>query len=144
MICFMGYMVSQNQFVLWKITKSVFFYCLECGVDWPINSLWNHIEPNNIACATNTGSPKKTNWSITAQCSKEMLWVIRTKGSGTSYSKDHFNGSKYLEQLSVHSCKRKKKEKIWQNSSHLEFHSIFNQDGITNSPKICSFKGQKG
>lgn len=67
------------------------------------------------------------------------------RGWQTVYSKDHFNGPKYLEQLSLHSCKREKKEKIWQNSSHLEFHSIFNQDGITNSPKKSAVsKGKKG
>lgn len=83
------------------------------------------------------------NWSITVQCSKETLELLGQKGSRTSYSKDHFNGPKYSEQLSVHSCKRKKKEKIWQNSSHLEFHSIFNQDGITNSPKNLQFQRAK-
>lgn len=72
-------------------------------------------------------------------------FVIRTKGSGTSYSKNHFNGPKYLEQLSVHSCKIKKKinQKIRNDSSHLEFHSIFNQDGITNFPKNLQFQRAK-
>lgn len=79
--------------------------------------------------------------SSTSKCSE----LLGTKGRWTIYSKDHFNGPKYLEQLSLHSCKREKNEKIWQNSSHLEFHSIFNQDGITNSPKKSAVsKGKKG
>lgn len=36
-----------------------------------------------------------------------------------------------------------KQKKIWQKKSHLEFHSIFNQDGITNSPKNLQFQRAK-
>lgn len=48
-------------------------------------------------------------------------------------AKIFFNGPKHTHQLRVHSGKRK--IKIWQNGkkknqSHLEFHSIFNQDGL--------------
>lgn len=61
------------------------------------------------------------------------------------YSKDLFNGPKHTHQLRVHSFKRKMK--IWQkgeNQSHLEFHSIFNQDGLTNFPKKSAVsKGKK-
>lgn len=89
-------------------------------------------------CGQIVGAP----WRM-YQMQQANTQVTRTKGSRTSYSKDHFNGPKYSEQLSVHSCKRKKNEKIWQNSSHLEFHSIFNQDGITNSPKNLQFQRAK-
>lgn len=47
------------------------------------------------------------------------MCVIRTKGSRTSYSKDHFNGPKYSEQLSVHSCKRKKKMRRYDKIHHI-------------------------
>lgn len=90
-------------------------------------------------------NPKTRNGNRSTGAQLKRLEFQWKQVGRTMYTKDHFNGPKYLEQLSLHSCKREKNEKIWQNSSHLEFHSIFNQDGITNSPKKSAVsKGKKG
>lgn len=46
-------------------------------------------------------------------------WVIWKKGNRTSYSKDPFNGPKYSEQLSVHSCEKKRKIRRYDKIHHI-------------------------
>lgn len=62
---------------------------------------------------------------------KQTMQVPAQQWNYTTSNISFFNGPKYIQQLGVHS-KKKENEKDMTKWSHLEFHSIFNQEGMTN------------
>lgn len=109
----------------WNVNVSKQIFHFPCAVLFcsALASFWENSKRSNLGFKETTTSQDKDRGHLTGK-------II-------------FNGPKFSEQLSVHSWKEKKWEDMTKKSSHLEFHSIFNQDGITNSPKNLQFQRAK-